>query len=110
MLLALFNQVEKLEFTSVLEEVQFYCSYLENLESVEKQIESPETNLTKKILNVKKKYQSVANFENDINFKTHINDIRLIAEFMKGIKINDFLASTDIKDLRKNLEDIWVQM
>jgi len=77
---------------------------------VEKQIESPETDLTKRILKAKKKYQSVAHFECDINFNEHINDIRLIAEFMKGIKINDFLASTDIKVLRKNLEDIWDQM
>lgn len=108
MLINLLNQVEKFEFDSVLDEIQFYNNYLQALESVEKQIESPETDLTKKILKDKKRYHSVASFENDVNFKTHITDVKAIADFMKGIPINDLLASNDMKDVRKSLDEIWL--
>jgi len=80
---------EKAAFDTVLDEVNFYTNFLTNLEIVNKQINSNETELTKQLLNVKKKYHVVIGFDRDYNFSTYYNNIRQTAEFMRSFPIND---------------------
>lgn len=86
-------------FDSVLDEVNFYTSFLNTLNSVDKQINSPETDLTKQLLNIKKKYHIVIGFDNDINFSAWYNNVRAIADFMRSFPINELLSSTQFGEI-----------
>jgi len=98
------NNIENATFETVIDEVNYYTGFVTSLESVKKQIESPETELTKQLLNVKKKFHVVITFDRDTNFPIFYKNINHTAEFMRSFPINDLLSSTHFHDISAAIE------